>query len=368
MATAEGIEQGYAYRLKNKRTGLYLTSSGFQGDSYSTLWPGESGGQARLSQTWNVLSLDNGEYLIAQKVAGNLLTPNDFSSGDVRVNLFPPQNGADAGVRNSQTWLIRPAGGGFFTISNKNGGLFLTPNHFGTTGKDQVNTYWRASGADGDSQLWALERDTRYDGILNARVGQTGASVGRPAEAAGHNRPNPDTTPEVLIGTSLLPFPLVSDPALGRARQAAESPYYLLKRYGFYKVVYYYEHSGQVSKKESQSTTVGVTTSNAREVETTTSISVTAETSFAYKGFSASLSTTISHQLRTRVAQETTQSSSRTVTVEREYPANGKRLSQAIWFRADRYVLERADGGKVTEWETTTDQDSVDAVFPVATG
>ncbi|GAA2263719.1 hypothetical protein GCM10010232_64520 [Streptomyces amakusaensis] len=365
MPTAEGIEQGYAYRLKNKRNGLYLTSSGFLGDTYSTLWPSESGGPARLSQTWNVLSLDNGEYLIAQKVAGNLLTPDNYSSGDVRVNLFPPQNVADTNIRNSQTWLLRSAGNGYYTISNKNGGLFLTPNYFGTRGNDQVNTYWRASGADGDSQLWLLEKDTRYDNILSAKVGQTGSSVGDVIRMTRHARPNPETTPEVLIGSSLLPFPLVSDPALGRPRQAAESPYYLLKRYGFYKVIYYYEHSGQVSKKESQSTTVGVTTSNAREVETTTSISVTAEASFSYKGFSSSLSTTISHQLRTRVSQETTQSSSRTVTVEREYPANGKRLSQAVWFRADRYVLERADGSKVTEWETTTDQDSIDDVFPV---
>lgn len=111
MATAEGVEQGYAYRLKNKRTGLYLTSSGFEGDSYATIWKSESSGQARASQTWNVLSLDNGEYLIAQKVAGNLLTPDNFASHDVRVNLFPPQNGADAAVRNSQTWLLRQAGG-----------------------------------------------------------------------------------------------------------------------------------------------------------------------------------------------------------------------------------------------------------------
>ncbi|WP_328787075.1 hypothetical protein [Streptomyces sp. NBC_00273] len=368
MATAEGVEQGYAYRLKNKRTGLYLTSSGFEGDSYATLWKSESSGQARASQTWNVLSLDNGEYLIAQKVAGNLLTPDNFASHDVRVNLFPPQNGADAAVRNSQTWLLRQAGGGYCTLSNKNGGLFLTPNNFGTSGSDKVNTYWRASGADGDSQLWLLERDTAYNGIINAAAGPTGSAVGGILRMSGHLRPHPETTQEVLIGTTLLPFPLVSDPALGRARQAAESPYYLLKRYGYYKIVYYYEHSGQVSKKESQSTTIGMTTSNAREVETTTSISVTAETSFQYKGFSASLSTTISHQLRTRVAQETTQSSSRTVTVEREYPANGKRLSQAIWFRADRYVLERTDGGKVTEWETTTDQDTIDDVYPVATG
>ncbi|MFE3022299.1 hypothetical protein [Streptomyces sp. NPDC059256] len=105
------------------------------------------------------------------------------------------------------------------------------------------------------------------------------------------------------------------------------------------RTVYFYDHSGQMNKKESQSVTVGLST-NAREVETTTGISVTAETGAKYKGFSASLS----YQLRTCVAAESTQSSSRTVTVERDSPANGRRLAQSIWFRADRHVLERTDG------------------------
>lgn len=366
MVTSEGIEQGYAYRLKNKRTGLYLTSADFSGDSYATTWKSESSGNARLSQTWNVLSLDNGEYLVAQRLAGNLLTPDNFSSSDVRVNLFPPQNTSNVTQRNSQTWLLRSEGNGYYTLGNKNGGLFLTPNNFGTSGPDRVNVYWRASGTNGDSQLWQLEKDTAYNGILDATPGPTGKAVGGVIRMTDYRRPHPDVTSDVLIGTTLLPFPMVTDPALGRARQAAESPYYILKRYGFYKVVYFYEHSGQVSKTESQSTTVGVTSSNAREVETTTSISVTAETSFQYGGFSASLSTTISHELRTRVSQETSQSSSRTVTVERAYPANGNRLAQAIWFRADRYVLERADGSQLTQWETTTDQDTIDDVYPIA--
>ncbi|MFE0422182.1 hypothetical protein [Streptomyces sp. NPDC058953] len=367
MAPAVTAASGHSYRLKNKRTGLYLTSADFSPSSYATIYQSVASGQGRLAQTWNVLSLDNGEYLIEQKVGGTILTPDNYSSGGVRVNLDNPQNGSDVNVRNSQIWILRAEGTGY-TISNKHGGLFLTPDNCGVNGNGQVNKFYRASGADGESQIWELEREATYSRIVNTPTGPTSNNVGPVPSPTGYSRPNPDATPQVLVGTTLLPSPLVSDPALGQARKAQESPYYLLKRYGFYKIVYFYDHSGQVNKKESQSVTVGLSTTNAREVETTTGISVTAETGVQYKGFSASLSTTVSYQLRTRVATESTQSSNRTVTVEREYPANGRRLAQSIWFRADRYVLERTDGSKVLEWETTTDQDTVDSVYPAATG
>ncbi len=360
-------EVGYSYRLKNKRTGLYLTSADFSPSTYATIYQSVASGQGRLAQTWNVLSLDNGEYLIEQKVGGTILTADNYSSGAVRVNLDNPQNAANTTVRNSQIWILRPEGTGY-TLSNKNGGLFLTPDHFGSGGNGQVNKYYRVSGADGDSQIWELEREATYDRIIKAEVGPTNYGASPVPAPTAYTRPNPDTTPEVLIGTTILPSPLVTDSALGQARKARESPYYLLKRYGFYKVAYFYDHSGQIAKTESQSTTVGMSTTNAREVETTTGISVTATTSMEYKGFSASLSTTLSYQLRTKVATETTNSSSTTVTVERSYPASGKRLAQSIWFRADRYVLERTDGSKVMEWQTTTDQDTVDSVYPPATG
>ncbi|WP_345602229.1 hypothetical protein [Streptomyces chumphonensis] len=359
-------ELGYSYRLKNKRTGLYLTSADFSPSSYATIYRSVASGQGRLAQTWNVLSLDNGEYLIEQKVGGTILTADNYSSGTVRVNLDNPQNTSNVAVRNSQIWILRPEGTGY-TLSNKNGGLFLTPDGFGN-GNGQVNKYYRVSGKDGESQIWELEREATYDRITKAEVGPTNKAANPVPAPTGYARPNPDTTPEVLIGTTVLPSPLVTDHALGQARKARESPFYLLKRYGFYKVVYSYDHSGQIAKTETQSTTVGMSTTNAREVESTTGISVTAETSMEYKGFSASLSTTVSYQLRTRVATETTKSSSTTVTVERSYPANGKRLAQSIWFRADRYVLERTDGSKVMEWQTTTDQDTVDSVYPPATG
>ncbi|MFE0641632.1 hypothetical protein ACFW2Y_08480 [Streptomyces sp. NPDC058877] len=83
----------------------------------------------------------------------------------------------------------------------------------------------------------------------------------------GYTKPNPETTPEVLVGTTSLPSPLVVDPARGQARTAQESPYYLLKRYGFYKIVYFYGHNGQVHKAESQKATEWQTTTDQDTVD-----------------------------------------------------------------------------------------------------
>ncbi|MFE0582924.1 hypothetical protein [Streptomyces sp. NPDC058874] len=275
--------------------GRYLASADFSASSYATIYPSVASGQGRLAQTWKVLSLDNGEYVVEQKVGGTILTADNYSSGTVRGNLDSPQYGTtNVNIRNSQIWILRPEGTGY-TLRNEDDGLF----------------------------------------------GPTGLGAGPVPAPSAYTRPNPHTTPEVLIGTTILPCPLVTDPALGQARKAQESPYYLLKRYGFYKVVSSYDHSGQIPKTESQGTTVGMSATNAREVESTTGISVTAET---------------------------TNSSSTTVTVERSYPANSERLAPSIWFRSDRCVLERTDGSKVMEWQTSTDQDTVDSVYPPATG
>ncbi|WKV75382.1 hypothetical protein AW27_029975 [Streptomyces sp. PCS3-D2] len=95
--------------------GRYLASADFSASSYATIYPSVASGRGRLAQTWKVLSLDNGEYVVEQK------------------------------------------GGG--TIRNEHDGLF----------------------------------------------GPTGLGAGPVPAPTAYTRPNPDTTPEVLIGTTILP-------------------------------------------------------------------------------------------------------------------------------------------------------------------
>ncbi|WP_326822775.1 RICIN domain-containing protein [Streptosporangium sp. NBC_01756] len=357
------MEVGYSYRLKNKRSGLYLTSCDFSPDSFATQWKAETAGNARLSQIWHLLGLDNEDYLIFQKLGGNLLTPNDYSSSNTRVNLFPLQNTEDQRVRNSQIWKITPAGNGYYTITNKNGGLLLTPNNFNTN-EDRINTWYPEDGQYADSQLWALEQADTYPLIANAKIGATGNQPGTIFRLTGYAPTAQDITSEVLIGQTILPAPLISDPSLDKTRQAQTSPYYLLKRYGFYKRVFYYEHSGTRRDLKSTEVVVGMTTTNSLEVENTTTISMTRESGMEVDGFTSSMSVTISNELRVMVSKTTVEEHRRTDKVEREYLADGKRIAEAVWYRCDRYVLHRTDGSKVLEWETMTDQNSIDDAYP----
>ncbi len=79
---------------------------------------------------------------------------------------------------------------------------------------------------------------------------------------------------------------------------------------------------------------------------------MTAEASFAYKGFAASLSTAYSRELKVTVCTGVVEEHSRMEKVEREYQADGVRVAECLWFRGDRYAVERVDGTKILEWNT----------------
>ncbi|MER5493387.1 hypothetical protein [Streptomyces sp. NPDC002490] len=363
-------QAGYAYRLKNKQTGRYLTSSGFMPDSYVTTWGPESGGNGRLSQTWHLLGLGNEKYILAQKLGGRVPTLNDyrapstvpprgfdmtnplFRPDSTRLNLEVPYDGTDGHIINSQTFYVR-ASGDCVTLASCNGGSLLA---------DWGDKLGAIVGSDvGDLQRWSLEQEASYPRIATG-IGPTTNSPVPPPALTGYARPNPDTTSPTTIGTTLLPSALVKDPALTRQQQAQTSPWYVVERQGFYKVVYYYESSGAAETTQSQSVTVGLTTANSTEIENTTSISVTAEASYGFKGFGASLSTTYSHQLRTLVASSTTQTSERNTTISRTFK-QGTRAALAIWYRADRYALKRMDGTVILEWETASQDDVAERAY-----
>ncbi|MFD5419363.1 hypothetical protein ACFWJT_15235 [Streptomyces sp. NPDC127069] len=93
------------------------------------------------------------------------------------------------------------------------------------------------------------------------------AQAGDVIRLKGFAPPAGDRTDQVLVGSVLIPFPFINDPVLSRARQGQENPYYVAKRYGSWRNVYYYEHSGASAYTKEEKVTVGVTTSNTKEVE-----------------------------------------------------------------------------------------------------
>ncbi|THA77821.1 hypothetical protein [Streptomyces sp. A0592] len=355
---------GYAYRLKNKGTGQYLTSADFSPTSYATVYPLESGGNGLLSQTWHLLGLDNDRYIIQQKLGGLVLTNDNYWPGSlpsffggVRLNLGGVDRNADQNVINSQTFVLRPSGSGYYTIVSHNGGGYASAAPNGS-----VRLY--ASPIDGDRHLWSLEFESSYPAVTGAQIGPTTNFLTDPPQATSFSRPSPETTTEVLIGATLLPSVLVNDPLFENDRrlQASESPWYIVCRFGFYRLKYFFNNSGVSAVTETQEVKVGVSTNNATEVERTTSISVTAEASYGFKGFSASLSTTYTNQLRTKVSQSTTETTEKTVSVRREF-GRGYESALSIWYPSDRYALQRLDGTTVVQWETIAGDGAIERAY-----
>ncbi|MFE0422002.1 hypothetical protein [Streptomyces sp. NPDC058953] len=326
------------------------------------------------SQRWILLGLDNDQYFIMGP-GGALLTVRD-DRGDVPVGeynagwrgltLADPYQGSDLTAARRQIFLVRSSGSGFYTIASADGRVVLAPVDGALVRMVPPNS---PAVANGCSQ-WSLEAVGKYSSLSDAQLLPITTAVNQPPEMYDYARPNPDRTPEVLLGLTTLPFPLVDDPRYpGHAGQSSRVPLYALLRYGLYKVGYYYDSSGASSRTETQEVKVGLTSTNAQEIERTTGISVTSEAGFAFKGLSASVSTTYSQQLRVLTSTSTTQSSEKTLTVQRTFE-QGYRSAIAIWYRTDRYVLKRLEAtgsfsaaSTVLEWETTLQNDTVERSY-----
>ncbi|MGW7344968.1 hypothetical protein [Streptomyces sp. NPDC054854] len=210
-----------------------------------------------------------------------------------------------------------------------------------------------------DHQLWKFQLVDEYKPVTELPpVEMPPGGVGDVIRLTGYSRPEPARTPEVLVGQVAVPF-AVQDGGGSAEQQSQYNPYLIIKQYGYWDRVYYYEHAGLSQWTETQETTIGLITSNRTEVERTTSISVTAEAGFVFKGFSAGISTTVTDQLRVLQATEETEKSEKKDTIERIYFANGKRVCEAQWYRGDHFVVERLDGSMVTEWRTRDKRSSV---------
>lgn len=364
---------GAYYRIKNLTEGnpdLYLTARDAK--------PGRVYFEARRkddahdidSQLWYVMPLDHDRHLIANRGSGLVLSITNNS----RYPSYSAQQGEvqQETTGSSQTWYLRPVNpddASVARIVNTNSNLYLGPNKTIADDKPAIGAepVQSAEFAKGDdySQSWRLET---FDGIRE--VGQYVRRVPGDADAitdvdrlTGFTPPTRQTTDEVLIGSLLIPFPIVNDDVLSLSRRAKENPYYVLKRYGYWRNVYSYDHSGASSFTRERDVTVGLTTSNAKQVETLMGLKVSAKASLGFGGFGAEISAEAEYQLKTNTTDTTTTQNSVTTTIKRSY-SPGKRVAEAIWYREDRFVLERLNGEKVIEWKTLNEDRQVSDAYP----
>ncbi|SEC10046.1 Insecticidal Crystal Toxin, P42 [Streptomyces sp. 2231.1] len=352
------LAPGKTYQIVNKRSNLALTPKSWStGPSTVDQYDIQASGAGNaISQTWHLFPMDGNDYLLVNKRGGMALTPEYWSTGPSGLDQYHIQR---EDKRPHQLWNLVDRGSGWYQIINKASGLAITPERW-SGGRSAVDVYYAQQPGDAnfDSQLWKFQLVDTYRPVTDLQpVPWPADGVGDVIRLTGHTMPEPARTPEVLIGQVAVPF-AVQDGGGSADQQAQHNPYLILKQYGYWERVFYYEHSGLSQYEEKQRTTIGLTTSNRTEVERTTSISVTAEAGFVFKGFSAGISTTVTDQLRVLRATEETETSEKEDIITRTYFV-GDRVTEALWYRGDHFVLQRMDGSQVAEWRTRDKRSSV---------
>ncbi len=354
------IPAGRAYRLLNVQSHLLLNVVAHSNAESARLEQFPVSQANRMSYTWHVFPLDFGRYLLVNMSSGfvvNIVSNSTRPSAPAeQFHLQAPQD------RPTQEWVLRHVAGSFdeYEVINAESQLNLNVVGFSRQASARVEQFTRASGSDFLSQRWAFLVEREYRPVLDLQPGND--SIGDVNRMTSFADPKPASTTPVLAGSMAYPFPLVRDPAYSRERQARENPYYILRKFGFWTKVFFYDHGGASEYTHRETTRVGLTTTNSTTVEHTTGISVSAEASFGFRGFGASLSTTMSQQLRVETTKTVSHESSREVEITRTYPA-GRRVAEAIWYRDDRFVLERLDGSRVLEWVTRNPNRTVADTF-----
>lgn len=171
-------------------------------------------------------------------------------------------------------------------------------------------------------------------------------------QLTSYTEPGPETAP--MMGKAMLvPFSLINDSyyASNPNLQAANSPFYRLERYIYYKLIYFYNNKTSQTQENSVLIRSGVQTTESESFWNETGVSITAEGGVNIGVFSGSVSTTVS----TTFGYETMTSIS--VLQEKEvtstiYTAPGK--AAALWQQFNKFVLKRHNGNKleiVSSWE-----------------
>jgi hypothetical protein len=303
------IRPGGKATFKNEASGLYMNvNGGSTGSSSIIQWDGPS--------KFLVLPVEPGgnRCWIAADVSGLPLhlTPDGHLNQDIVWN-----NPSDL----TSQWELEDSGGDTCWIKRVSKAIYVHPG-LGDWLHKKGNTLWATEegrGADYFNWEVSISEEGNFPDIHQI----THAHIPDVERLATHHIPA-ERTAETLVGQVAVPFLMIND--RDRVWQANHSSYYIISRYGYWDRVFFYEHSETSTLMESQETTVGVVSTNAKEIERTTNFSVNVECGFSFKGASASVGASVSKGLRVSQTTSTTTSSSVTRKVEREFKDDGKKL------------------------------------------
>lgn len=211
---------------------------------------------------------------------------------------------------------------------------------------------------------WMIEVGGEYPAILNL---EKSTRTFETPELKDFNRP-PEYTEAVYRGAAVLPhFMIGKDGDNGWKWKAENSPYYILKRWSRWKLIDWEVYNGRTGKSFGKKVHVGTTKEDAQKIDRNTTLSVSVEAGFGFKGFSTGVGMNVTNSLNVSYSSTTTRSYYEEIDEQITRPAspNGQDYAIGDWFREDLYRLYRVNGTtEVMEWGVVAPKSHVSRSYP----
>ncbi|MBT2507504.1 hypothetical protein J7I98_16750 [Streptomyces sp. ISL-98] len=356
------VRPGKTYRIKNYHTGQYITPQqweiGKRERAQAAMWSKSDNPR----QAWHIFGLDANKKMIVNATGGEILSP--YTRAVDHKVVGTPVWYYNATYMNQQSWFMRPVGDGCFHIANVLSGGLMAPDSY-DPGNTEGNKGWAGLGqyfqaAPEDKLYWWYLEEAHDVPYVQPYRRDNDVLTPTPKMTS---RNDPGDTKKELISRTLVPFLMIDEFHDGSRdyeqtafyRRAGATPYYAIERFGYWKRFNYEAYDSPKQFEKNVDLKYGVVSENTKKVESTTGIEVKLDLGCAFKGVSASISTTLKYELHVSESSSTKTESSKTETTKVIYPA-GKGFAGTTWVRADEYVLSRVEPSgqtaEITRWET----------------
>jgi hypothetical protein len=342
-----------SYKIVNQNSGKIV---GVEGESHNT----ESGKNLiqwdwtnAADQEWLFFALDDGLYAIANQNSGKIVgVEGESHNTESGKNLIQ----WDWTNAPDQKWYFKSVADGVYKIVNQKSGKIVGvegENHNTESGKNLIQWDW----TNAPDQKWKFEELNTVTLPDSIKI-ESLSDIPR-FEKRGQNLP--DQTEKVITSYTLLPCIMVND-SWDIRQKIQNSPYYVLMKKEYWRKEFQEDLLAHESKDSEESW--GMNVSNNQEMEEKTGITVTADAGFSFKGVSASISTSISHELKVSRSTKTEKMVSKKTTLKYENPGPDN-ISYAKYSRVIEYILHRTDGTPVSNpWSVVQQNDTRMTTWP----
>lgn len=181
-----------------------------------------------------------------------------------------------------------------------------------------------------------------------------------------YNTVLPTQTEGVITSETLIPYFCVKDNSVDSNTQINQTPYYILAKKQYWKLLYNVQFSGAYNESKEVSYTAGMSTQKNMELSKTLNISVGSDFGFSFEGATASISNKIDYELKVSVSKTEEKMAEITATekVETSESRKGKQFTFAKWCLVDEYILTNALGHVVNRWKIENNKILKEDVYP----